>query len=79
VLTVALADELASLVAFFALLGSTPRSLSQPSIVFFASERCALRSPLWLVMPATMMNTTPTPSATIETSSSTALKPRGMP
>jgi hypothetical protein len=58
------------LVASFALLGSTPRSLSQPSTVFFASESWALRSPLWLVIPTTITNTTPAPSAMIETSSS---------
>jgi hypothetical protein len=46
VLTVALTDELAAFLASFACLGSTPRSLSQPSSVFFASVRWLLMSPL---------------------------------
>ncbi len=52
-LTESLAVELACCFASLAVLGSTPRSCSQPWIVFLASPRCAFRSPVSLVMPAT--------------------------
>jgi len=77
VLTPVLIEELASFDASFAVLGSTPRSLSQPATVFFAPESWELTSLLWLVIPATITNTTPAPSATSETSTSAALRPRG--
>ena len=77
VLTAPLAAELASDLALSALLGSTPRSLSQPAIVSCASERWLLMSPLWLVIPPITTTTTTAASAMNPTSSSTAPSRRG--
>ena len=74
-----LAAPLASSLALPAVLGSTPRSVSQPAIVSFASVRWEPKSPLWLVIPPSTRTTTPAASAMNPSSNSTAPTRRGTP
>ena len=75
--TAALADELASFFASLAVPGSTPMSFSHPSIVVLASERCAPRSSVSLVMPPMTTTTTSAARTTPESSRSAAPAARG--
>ena len=76
--TEALAEALALSLASFAVVGSTPRSSSQPSIVLLAPVSSEPMSPLSLAMPATISTTRPTARTTIESINRPAAAARGM-